>query len=98
VLCNSCKSVDTLLDRDSSTRIMFLRCQQCSASRTVSGARRAAAARCPRAGAVWPAACSLQLRLLCKPRLTIPSPPPRLAAIKTGFQARTVSRKSQQTG
>ncbi|PRW32892.1 Eukaryotic translation initiation factor 2 subunit beta [Chlorella sorokiniana] len=55
VLCNSCKSVDTLLDRDSSTRIMFLRCQQCSASRTVS-------------------------------------------AIKTGFQARTVSRKSQQTG
>lgn len=55
VLCNSCKSVDTLLDRDSSTRIMFLRCQQCSASRTVS-------------------------------------------AIKAGFQARTVSRKSQQTG
>lgn len=55
VLCASCKSVDTLLDRDSSTRIMFLRCQQCSASRTV-------------------------------------------AAIKTGYQARTVSRKSQQTG
>ncbi|KAL4857497.1 Eukaryotic translation initiation factor 2 subunit beta [Chlorella vulgaris] len=55
VLCNSCKSVDTLLDRDSATRIMFLRCQQCSASRTVS-------------------------------------------AIKTGYQARTVSRKSQQTG
>ena len=37
VLCSSCKSVDTLLDRDSSTRIMFLRCQQCSASRTVAG-------------------------------------------------------------
>ena len=55
VLCNSCKSPDTLLDRDSSTRIMFLRCQQCGASRTVS-------------------------------------------AIKAGFQARTVSRKSQQTG
>lgn len=36
VLCNSCKSPDTLLDRDSSTRIMFLRCQQCGASRTVS--------------------------------------------------------------
>lgn len=53
VLCNSCKSPDTLLDRDSSSRIMFLRCQQCGASRTVS-------------------------------------------AIKTGFQARTVSRKSQQ--
>jgi translation initiation factor 2 subunit 2 len=55
VLCNSCKSPDTLLDRDSSSRIMFLRCQQCGASRTVS-------------------------------------------AIKAGFQARTVSRKSQQTG
>lgn len=53
VLCNSCKSPDTLLDRDSSTRIMFLRCQQCGASRTVS-------------------------------------------AIKSGFQARTVSRRSQQ--
>ena len=37
VVCNSCKSLDTLLDRDSSTRIMFLRCQQCSASRTVAG-------------------------------------------------------------
>ena len=37
VLCNSCKSPDTLLDRDSGTRIMFLRCQQCGASRTVSG-------------------------------------------------------------
>ena len=36
VLCNSCKSPDTLLDRDSGTRIMFLRCQQCGASRTVS--------------------------------------------------------------
>lgn len=55
VLCNSCKSPDTLLDRDSASRIMFLRCQQCGASRTVS-------------------------------------------AIKAGFQARTVSRKSQQTG
>ena len=55
VLCNSCKSPDTLLDRDSSSRIMFLRCQQCGASRTVS-------------------------------------------AIKAGFQARTVSRKSQQAG
>lgn len=53
VLCNSCKSPDTLLDRDSSSRIMFLRCQQCGASRTVS-------------------------------------------AIKSGFQARTVSRRSQQ--
>jgi len=31
VLCNSCKSPDTLLDRDSATRIMFLRCQQARA-------------------------------------------------------------------
>lgn len=36
VLCNSCKSPDTLLDRDSGTRINFLRCQQCGASRTVA--------------------------------------------------------------
>lgn len=36
VLCSSCKSPDTLLDRDSATRIMFLRCQQCGASRTVA--------------------------------------------------------------
>ena len=36
VLCASCKSSDTLLDRDAGTRIMFLRCQQCSASRTVA--------------------------------------------------------------
>jgi len=36
VLCPGCKSVDTLLDRDSSTRLMHLRCQQCGASRTVS--------------------------------------------------------------
>jgi translation initiation factor 2 subunit 2 len=55
VLCASCKSPDSLLDRDAATRIMFLRCQACGASRTVS-------------------------------------------AIKAGFQARTVSRRSQQTG
>lgn len=36
VLCNSCKSPDTLLDRDSASRIMYLKCQQCNASRTVS--------------------------------------------------------------
>ena len=41
VLCNSCKSPDTLLDRDSATRIMFLRCQQvlmCSPSPALSPA------------------------------------------------------------
>uniref|UniRef100_A0A7S0V415 Eukaryotic translation initiation factor 2 subunit beta n=1 Tax=Polytomella parva TaxID=51329 RepID=A0A7S0V415_9CHLO len=36
VLCPSCKSVDTLLDKDSNTRLMHLRCQQCGASRTVT--------------------------------------------------------------
>lgn len=36
VLCPGCKSVDTLLDRDTATRLMHLRCQQCGASRTVS--------------------------------------------------------------
>uniref|UniRef100_A0A383WMS0 Eukaryotic translation initiation factor 2 subunit beta n=1 Tax=Tetradesmus obliquus TaxID=3088 RepID=A0A383WMS0_TETOB len=35
VLCPGCKSVDTLLDKDSATRLMHLRCQQCGASRTV---------------------------------------------------------------
>ena len=37
VLCNSCKSPDTLLDRDSATRIMFLRCQQARPKRTTFG-------------------------------------------------------------
>ncbi len=36
VLCPGCKSVDTLLDRDSATRLMHLRCQQCGASKTVT--------------------------------------------------------------
>lgn len=36
VLCPGCKSVDTLLDKDSVQRLMHLRCQQCGASRTVS--------------------------------------------------------------
>lgn len=35
VLCPMCKSMDTLLDRDSATRLMSIRCQQCGASRTV---------------------------------------------------------------
>jgi translation initiation factor 2 subunit 2 len=36
VLCLSCKSMDTLLDKDSATRLNYLRCQQCGASRTVA--------------------------------------------------------------
>ena len=35
VLCHSCKSMDTLLDKDSATRLSYLRCQQCGASRSV---------------------------------------------------------------
>ena len=31
VLCPGCKSVDTLLDKDSATRLMHLRCQQVGA-------------------------------------------------------------------
>ena len=105
VLCNSCKSVDTLLDRDSSTRIMFLRCQQCSASRTVSGElprkreQRDWGAQRPRK-----AAC-LGARLVEEraAQLLDPTPPCSPSSvpctgIKAGFQARTVSRRSQQTG
>lgn len=36
VLCPGCKSVDTLLDREATTRLMYLRCQQCGASRSVA--------------------------------------------------------------
>lgn len=36
VLCHSCKSMDTLLDKDSATRLSYLRCQQCGASRSVT--------------------------------------------------------------
>lgn len=40
VLCNSCKSPDTLLDRDASTRIMFMRCQQVRACVCLGAKRR----------------------------------------------------------
>jgi translation initiation factor 2 subunit 2 len=36
VLCPSCKSMDTLLDKDSATRLSYLRCQQCGASKSVT--------------------------------------------------------------
>ncbi len=36
VLCHACKSPDTLLDRNQTTRLYVLRCQQCGASRSVS--------------------------------------------------------------
>ena len=50
MLCNSCKSPDTLLDRDSATRIMFLRCQQVR----LLAAPWHSVARCtPKAAALW---------------------------------------------
>lgn len=39
VMCPSCKSFDTLLDKDSATRLMYLRCQQCGASKSVQAIR-----------------------------------------------------------
>ena len=48
VLCPGCKSVDTLLDRDSTTRLMHLRCQQCGASRTVTAIKSGFVARVTR--------------------------------------------------
>lgn len=48
VLCPGCKSVDTLLDKDSATRLMHLRCQQCGASRTVSAIKSGFVARVTR--------------------------------------------------
>lgn len=48
VLCPGCKSVDTLLDRDSATRLMHLRCQQCGASRTVQAIKSGYVARVTR--------------------------------------------------
>ncbi|MEW5320049.1 MAG: hypothetical protein WDW38_011153 [Sanguina aurantia] len=48
VLCPGCKSVDTLLDRDSATRLMHLRCQQCGASRSVQAIKSGFVARVTR--------------------------------------------------
>lgn len=48
VLCDSCKSLDTLLDRDSATRLLHLRCQQCGASRTVQAIKSGYVARVSR--------------------------------------------------
>lgn len=36
VLCNSCKTPDTKLDRDQSTRLLYMKCNQCGSSRSVS--------------------------------------------------------------
>jgi len=36
VLCQACKSPDTLLDKDERTRLYVLRCQQCGANRSVA--------------------------------------------------------------
>lgn len=36
VMCNGCKSFDTVIDRDKATRLFFLRCSNCHASQSVS--------------------------------------------------------------
>jgi translation initiation factor 2 subunit 2 len=36
VMCNGCKSFDTIIDRDKATRLFFLRCSNCHASQSVS--------------------------------------------------------------
>merc|ERR1712224_160595 len=54
VLCNSCKSAGTLLNKDQNKRLLFIKCCQCGASRSVGN-------------------------------------------IKSGFQARTTSRRSDRT-
>lgn len=48
VLCSSCKSADSLLDRDSATRVTSLKCQQCGASRTVAAIKAGFVARTTR--------------------------------------------------
>ena len=48
VLCTWCKSADTLLDREQATRLMYLRCQQCGASRTVTAIKQGFQARVTR--------------------------------------------------
>lgn len=36
VMCNGCKSFNTIIDRDKATRLFFLRCSNCHASQSVS--------------------------------------------------------------
>ncbi|CAG9467532.1 unnamed protein product [Pedinophyceae sp. YPF-701] len=45
VMCSSCKSPDTHLDREQATRLMYMRCNQCNASRTVAQIKTGFAAR-----------------------------------------------------
>jgi translation initiation factor 2 subunit 2 len=35
VLCNECKSIDTLLDKDKASRLVFIKCNKCHASQSV---------------------------------------------------------------
>lgn len=34
-ICNGCKGIDTIIDRDKSTRLFFLRCSNCHASQSI---------------------------------------------------------------
>merc|ERR1719265_1666776 len=36
VICRSCKSSETVLNKDMNTRLMYIKCNRCSASRSVS--------------------------------------------------------------
>jgi len=36
VVCNSCKSAETILDRDQISRLLYIKCTQCGASRSVT--------------------------------------------------------------
>lgn len=46
VLCQSCKSMDTLIDRDKSTRLGFLRCNVCQASMSIKPIQTGYRAKC----------------------------------------------------
>lgn len=46
VLCQSCKSMDTLIDRDKSTRLAFLRCNVCQASMSIKPIQTGYRAKC----------------------------------------------------
>lgn len=51
VICVNCKSLDTMLDRDASTRLTFMDCHACQARRSVAAVREGYVSRRPRARA-----------------------------------------------
>lgn len=46
VLCQGCKSMDTLIDRDKATRLAFLRCNVCQASMSIKPIQSGYRAKC----------------------------------------------------